>query len=153
MLGGPSLRLGIPRERLIIPPGFWKSVKNAGLLVTWDCPLRTDSASLKSLESFMQLISVYSSWILAVRSRIVPRSSVNFLLANVSNVEPWNRFNSSISFRLFSWASRSSRFCSNNCTWRSCWSRRSCSSPWRARLISPRWDPTTSFNFWIFLLS
>ena len=30
-------------------------------MVTWDCPLRTDSASLKSLESLMQLTSFCSS--------------------------------------------------------------------------------------------
>ena len=84
----------------------------------------------------MQWISFCNSWILPVSSRIVSRSSTNFLLAIVSNVEPWNRFNSSISLRLLSWASRSSRLCFTNCSWRSCRSRRSCSSPWWARQIS-----------------
>ena len=130
ILGGPFLRLGTPRERLSIPPGSGWVGKNAGWLATWDCPLRTDSASWKSLESFIQLISFSNPWILPVSSRIVSRSSTNFLLAIVSNVEPWNRFNSSISLRLFSWTSRRSQFCSNNCSWRSCWSRRSRSSPW-----------------------
>ena len=44
---------------------------NAGWLGTWDSPLRTDSASLKSLESLIQLTSFCSSWILAVSSLIV----------------------------------------------------------------------------------
>ena len=124
MSGGPFLRLGIPTERLSIPPGIgWGG--NVGL--------STDSASWKSLESFMQLISFCDSWIIPVSSRIVSRSSINLLLEIASNVDPWNRFNSSISLRLFTWASRSSRFCSNNCSWRSCWSRRCCSSPWWAR--------------------
>ena len=41
--------------------------------------------------------------------------------------------------------SRRSRIRSNNCTWRSCWSRRCCSSPWWARLISLRWDSIIPF--------
>ena len=53
MLGGPFLRLGIPGERLSIPPGSGRGGKNTGWLATWDCPLRTDSASWKSLESFI----------------------------------------------------------------------------------------------------
>ena len=153
MLGGPFLRLGIPLERLSIPPGTWKGEKNAGWLATWECPLRSDSASWKSLESFIQLVSFCNSCILPVSSRIVSWSSTNFLLASVSNVEPWNRFNSSISLRLFSWASRRSQFCFNNCSWRSWWSCRSRSSPWWARQISPFWDSIISFNFWILLLS
>ena len=153
MLGSPSLRLGTPQERLSIPSGSGKGWKNAGWLVTWDSPLRTDSASLKPLESFIQLISFCSSWILAVSSRIVSRSSINLLLEDSSNVDPWNRFNSSISSRLFSWASRRSRFCSNNCSWISCWSRRCCSSPWWAWSISLRWDSIIQFNSWILLVS
>ena len=38
ILGGPSLRHGIPREGLSIPPGPRTSGKNAYWLVTWDCP-------------------------------------------------------------------------------------------------------------------
>ena len=38
---------------------------------------------------------------LPVSSRIVSRYSINLLLEIVSNVEPWNRFNSSISLRLY----------------------------------------------------
>ena len=68
MLGGLSLRLGIPIDRLSIPPGSRKGGSNAGWLVTWDSPLRTDSASSKSLDSFRQLTSFCSSWILAVSS-------------------------------------------------------------------------------------
>ena len=60
----------------------------------------------------IQLISFCNSCILPVSSRIVSRSSTNFLLTIVSNVEPWNRFNSSITFSLFSRASRRSQFCS-----------------------------------------
>ena len=101
MSGGLSLRLGIPREILSIPPGSRKGESNAGWLGTWDSPLRTDSASLKSVESFGQLTSFCSSWILAVSSWIVSWFSTHFLLENPSNVEPWNRFNSSISLRFF----------------------------------------------------
>ena len=103
ILSGPFLRLGILRERLTIPPGSWWGEKNTGWLVTWDCPLRTDSASWKSLESFIQMTSFCNFWILAVRSRIVSRFSINLLLEDVSNVvsnvEPWNRFTSSMSMR------------------------------------------------------
>ena len=80
MLGGPFLRLGIPKERLI-PQGSGCSAKDTGRLVTCECPLRTDSASWKSLASFIQLISSCNSCILPV--------------------EPWNRMNSSNSLRLF----------------------------------------------------
>ena len=109
MLGGQSLRLGIPTERLSIPARISEKRNNAGWLVTWYCPLRTDSASRKSLEPFMQLISFCNSWIQALSSIIVFGSSDNFLLEIVSKVDPWNRFNSSISLRLFSWASRRSQ--------------------------------------------
>ena len=101
MLGGPLLRLDIPWDRLTFPLGSGWGGKNTGWLATWECPLRTDSASWKSLESFIQLISFCNSCILPVSSRIVSRSSINFLLAIVSNVDPWNRFNSSTSLRLY----------------------------------------------------
>ena len=87
IFGGPFLRLGISRERLSIPTGSGWGGKNTGWLATWDCPLRTDSASWKSLESFIQLISFCNSCILPVSSRTVSRSSTNFLLAIVSNLE------------------------------------------------------------------
>ena len=118
MLGGPFWRLGIPMERLSIPPGTGWGGKDTGWLSTWECPLRTDSASWKSIESIIQLFSFRNSCILPVSSRIVSRSSTNFLLAIVSTVEPWNRFNSSISLRLCSRASRRSQFCFNNSLWR-----------------------------------
>ena len=41
-----------PEDGFSIPPGSGWGGKNAGWLVTWDCSLRTDSASLKSLGSF-----------------------------------------------------------------------------------------------------
>ena len=56
---------------------FWRGSpvgrgNNAGLLGTWDnCPLRTDSASLHSLESFIHLISLCNSCSLAKSSSIV----------------------------------------------------------------------------------
>ena len=127
--------------------------ENTSWLATWYCPLRTDSASLTSLESFIQLVSFCTSWILPVISRIVSRSSTNFLIAIVSHVELWNRFNSSISLRLFWWASGRSQFCFNNCSWISCWSCRRRSSPCWARWISSFCDSIVSFNFWILLRS
>ena len=119
MLGGPSLRLGIFVERLSIPSGIGWGGNDTGWLATREFPLRTDSSSWKSLESFMQLILFCISWILPVSSRIVSRSPINFLLVIVSNVEPWILFNSYFSLRLLSWASRRSQFCINSCSWRS----------------------------------
>ena len=78
MLGGPSLRLGIPIERLCIPSAKGWGVSDTGRLVTWCSPLRTDSASWKSVESFIQLISFFKSCILPVGSKIVSWSSTNF---------------------------------------------------------------------------
>ena len=152
MLGGPSLRLGIPIERLSIPSGIGWGGKDTSWLVTWECPLRTDSASWKSLESFIQLISFCNSCVLPVSSRIVSWSSSNLLLAIVSNVDPWNRFNSSFSLRLCSWASPRSQFCFNNCSWRSCWSRRWSSSA-RAQWSSSCCDSIVSLNYCILLRS
>ena len=144
MLGGPSLRLGIRNwmrwER------HWLT-GNVGM-----CPLRTDSASWKSLESFIQLTSFCNPCILPISSRTVSWSSTNLRLAIVSKVELENLFNSSISLRLFSWASRRSRFCSNNCSWRSWWSRRRRSCAW-ARWSSSCCDSIVSLNFWKLLRS
>ena len=64
ILGGLSLRLGIPRERLSIPPGSGKGGKNAGWLVTWDCPLRTDSASSMLL---LFSVSLFFKWCLKMK--------------------------------------------------------------------------------------
>ena len=152
MLGGPSLRLGMPIGRLSIPPGIGWGGKDTGWLATWECPLRTDSASWWSLESFIQWISLCNSCILPVSSKIVSWSSTNLRLAIVLKVELWNFFNYSISLRLFSWASRNSQFCFNNCSWRSCWSRRWSSSDW-ARWSSSRCDSIVSLNFCILLRS
>ena len=152
MLGGPSLRLGIPIERLSIPPGIGWGGKDTDRLVTWEFPLRIDSASWKSFESFIQWISLCNSCILPVSSRIVSWSSTNLLLAIVSKVELWKFFNSSISLRLFWWASRNSEFCCNNRSWRSCWSRRWSSSAW-AQWSSSCWDSIISHNFRTLLLS
>ena len=60
MLGGPSLRLGIPIERLSIPPGIGWGGKDTGRLVTCESPLRTDSASwnLHSCNKFLFAIPV-----------------------------------------------------------------------------------------------
>ena len=52
--------------RLSIPPGIGRGGKDTSWLVTWECPLRTDSASFKTLESFIQLTSFCGSSILAV---------------------------------------------------------------------------------------
>ena len=45
MLGGPSLRLGTPKERLSIPSGIGCGGNDTSRLVTWEFPLRIDSAS------------------------------------------------------------------------------------------------------------
>ena len=123
MLGGPSLRLGIPRERLSIPSGIGWDGNDTGRLVTWEFPLRTDSASWNSFESIIQFISFCNSCIRPESANIVFWSSTSFRLAKVSNEELWNFLNSSISVRLLWWSSRNSKFCCENCPWRSCWSR------------------------------
>ena len=151
-LAAPSLRLGIPIERLSIPPGSGWGGKNTGWLVTWEFPLRIDSESWKSLESFIQLISFFNSCITPVSSKIVSCSSTNLRLAIVSKVELRNFFNSSILLRLLWWASCSSEFCCNNCAWRSCWSRRWSSSAW-AQWSSSCWDSIIWPNFRTLLLS
>ena len=61
MLGVPSLRRGDTNEGLNIPSGIGCSGNNIGRLVTWEFPLRIDSASWKSLESFIQFTSFCSS--------------------------------------------------------------------------------------------
>ena len=73
---------------------------DTGRLVTWEFPLRTDSASWKSLESFIQFTSFCNSCTLPDNSKIVFWSSMSFRLAIVSKVELWNFRNSSISVRL-----------------------------------------------------
>ena len=71
MLGGPSLRRGDTKECLNIPSGIGCGGKDTGRLVTWEFPLRTDSASWKSLESFIQFTSFCSSCTLPDNSKIV----------------------------------------------------------------------------------
>ena len=172
-----SLRRGDTKECLNIPSGIGWGGNDTGRLVTWEFPLRTDSASWKSLESFIQFTSFCSSCILPDNSEIVFWSSISFRLAIVSKVELWNFRNSSISARLCWWASRNSNFCCHICP---CRSRRS-SSAWAA--CSSRWltfsrysaiivcrcsssrvlicafelfrssgfpDPSTTFSVWVF---
>ena len=139
MLGGPSLRRGSPTERLRIPPGTGWGGKDTGRLVTWEFPLLIPKISS---ESFTQSISFCKSSILPVNSKIVSWSSTN-RLAIVSKVELWNFFNFSISLRLFWWPSRESKFCFNNCSWKSCWSRRWSFSAW-AQWSSSCWDSIIS---------
>ena len=128
MLGGPSLWLGVTKECLNIPSGIGWGGNDTGRLVTWEFPLRIDSASWKSLESLIQFTSFCNSCTRWPSSKIVFSSSMNFRLAIVSNAELWNFCNSFISVRLRWWASRNSNFCCHNCPWRS---RRS-SSAWAA---------------------
>ena len=47
MLGGPSLRHGDTKGGLNNPSGLGCGGKDTGRLVTWEFPLRTDSASWK----------------------------------------------------------------------------------------------------------
>ena len=124
-LGGPSLRLGDTQECLNIPSGIGWGGNDTGRLVMCLFPLRTDSASWKSLESFIQFTSFCNSCTLPENFKIVFWSSISFLLAIVSKVELWNFHNSSISVRLWRWASRNSYFCCHSCP---CRSRRSSSA-------------------------
>ena len=97
--GGPSLRRGDTKEGLNNHSGIRWGGKDTGRLVTWEFPLRTDSASWKSLESFIQFTSFCNSCTLPDNSKIVFWSSMSFRLASVSKVELWNFRNSSISVR------------------------------------------------------
>ena len=110
------------------PPGIGWGESDSGRLVTWEFPLRTDSASWKSFESLIQFTSFCNSCTLPESSKIVFWSSMSFLLDLVSKAELWNFRNFSISVRLRWWPSRNSNFCCHNCPWRS---RRS-SSAWAA---------------------
>ena len=106
------LRRGDTKECLSIPSSFGWGGNDTGRLVTWEFPLRTDSASWKSLESFIQFTSFCSSCTLPDNSEIVFWSSMSFRLAIASKVELWNIRNSFISVRLCWWASRNSNFLS-----------------------------------------
>ena len=137
MLGNPSLRLGDTKDSRNIPPSIGWGVNDTGRRVTWEFPLRTASASWKSLESFIQFTSFRSSCTLSDNSKIVFWSSMSFRLASVSKVELWNFRNSSISVRLCWWTSRNYNFCRHSCpckSWRS-------SSAWAAW---SSWWPTFS---------
>ena len=59
------------KEGLNNPSGIGCAGKDTGRLVTWEFPLRTDSASWKSLESFIQFTSFCSSCTLLDNSKIV----------------------------------------------------------------------------------
>ena len=101
---------------------------NPGGLVTCEFPLQVDSASTKSLESFMHFTSFCSSWSLPDNSIII-WSSMYFFWANSSKVEFWNFCNSFCFIRSCWWTSRKSCCCRNNSSWRIL---RSCSA-WAAR--------------------
>ena len=96
-------------------------------------PLRTDSASWKSIESFIQFTSFCNSCNLPDNSIIVFCSSMSFRLACMSKVELWNFRNSSISVKFCWWTSRKS-FCwrhNSSCRiWRPCSARAAWSSWW-----------------------
>ena len=135
--GGPSLRRGDTKESLNIPSRIGCLGNNIGWLVTWEFPLRTDSASWKSLEWFIQFNSFCSSCNLPDNSIIVFWFSMSFRLASVSKVELWNCRNFSISVRFCWWTSRKSICCRHNS---SCRIRRSSS----ARAAWSSWWPTFS---------
>ena len=100
MHGGPSLRRDDTKENLNNPSGIVCGGKDTGRLVTWEFPLRTDSAFWKSSESFIQFTSFCNSCTLPDNSKIVFWSSLSFRLASVPKVELWNFRDSSISVRL-----------------------------------------------------
>ena len=133
IFGGPSVRRGDTNEGLNIPSRIGCLRNNKGWLVTWEFPLRTDSASWKSLESFIQFTSFCNSCNLPDNSITVFWSSMSFLLASVSKVELWNFRNSSISVRLCWWTSQKF-FCgrhNSSCRiWHSCSARAAWSSWW-----------------------
>ena len=95
---------------------------DTGRLVTWEFPLRTDSASWNSFESFMKFTSFCSSWSLPDNSMTVSWSSMNFFWVNSSKVEFWNFCNSFCFMRSCWWTSRKSCCCRNSSSCRILWS-------------------------------
>ena len=137
MPGGPSLRLGTPKERLSIPSRIGWGGNDTCRLVMWEFPLCVDSASRNSFKSLIQFISFCNSCIRPENSNIVFSSSTNFRLVIVLNVELWNFLNSSISVRLLWWASRNPKLCCNNSPWRN-WSS-SARTTWNSCSLSLAW--------------
>ena len=94
--------------RLSMPPGSVGRGNNTSSLGTWDnCPLRTDSASLNSLESFIQLLSFCNSCFL-VQWKYFDFESI-FLPKIHRLVTHDLLFKSSISWKLLIRESRSAR--------------------------------------------
>ena len=62
VLGGPSLRRGDTNEGLSNHSGIGCGGKDTGRLVTWELTLRTDTASWKSSESFIQLLMNFTKF-------------------------------------------------------------------------------------------
>ena len=110
----PSLRRGDTKEGLNNPSGIGWGGKDTGRLVTWEFPLRTDSVSWNSLESFKQFTWFCSSCTLPDNSKTVFWSLMSFRLASVSKIELRNFRNSFISVRLCWWTSRNSNCCRHN---------------------------------------
>ena len=78
--GGRSLRRGDTNKGFNNPSKAGCLGNNIGWLVTWEFPVRTDSASWKSLESFIQFTSFCNSCNLPDNSTIVFWSSMSFCL-------------------------------------------------------------------------
>ena len=95
-----------PFLRLSIPPGTGWCGKDTGWLATWDSPLRTDSESSKN----SRIIHTTDFILYFLNLACEFKDSVSIFDELIFYVDPWNRFNSSISSRLFHGASHSTTF-------------------------------------------
>ena len=84
IFGGSSFCRCEENKGLNIPSNGGCLGNNPGGLVTCGFPLQVDSASIKSLESFMKFTSFCSSWSLPDNSITVFWSSMNFFWVNSS---------------------------------------------------------------------
>ena len=129
MLGSPSLRLGDTKEFLNIPSSIGWGGNDTGRLVTWEFPLRIDSASWKSLIHTIDFIPPF----LYLVNKFMDRISIFDLSYPRNCVECWT-LKSLPFFHLietFLMNFTNIPIFSNICTW-NCWSLRSFSSLARA---------------------
>ena len=143
MLGGRSLRFG---NRISDRWEKHRLTGNVGMLTAYWFSILKVLRIILSINFILQIL--YSAWKFQDSVLVCDSSS------SCNSVE--SRTLKSLQFfhfiEIFSWASRRSQFCFNNCSWRSWWSCRRRSSAW-ARWSSSCFDSIVPFNFCIFLRS
>ena len=118
MLGGPCLRLGIPFERLSSTTKNWmrwerhKLTGNVGMSTAYWFSILKISWIIHTINFILQFLYRTSKFQKSVL--VLDQSSSCYSVESRTLKLPST---SSISVRLFSWASRRSQFCFNNCSW------------------------------------